>query len=141
MVTHTIAIVRVGIDIIGWLKFEKFSCGAAFVHHRTSKVLAGSAFRFSWQSTEAKSLKKQRLKIGLVLVLIASLNFQAVQADQSPLHMFIPVGSDYRQDTLERFAQAAVQRDTNGIVDLLVMPITYGTDAYRTTNGESSRRG
>jgi len=32
-----------------------------------------------------------------------------------------------------------VQRDTNGIVDLLVIPITYGTDAYSTTNGERQK--
>jgi len=55
------------------------------------------------------------------------------------MHTYNPIGSSYGADTLQRFAQAAVQRDTNGIVDLLVIPITYGTDAYRTTNGERQK--
>src|SRR5258706_9911919 len=84
-------------------------------------------------------MKKYWLKIGLSLALIAGLNFQFVQAEQGPVHTLIPTGSDYRADTLERFAQAAVQRDTNGIVDLLVLPITYGTDALNTTNGERQK--
>src|SRR5689334_15211477 len=84
-------------------------------------------------------MKKYWLKIGLSLALIVRLNFQFVQAEQGPVHTLIPTGSDYRADTLERFAQAAVQRDTNGIVDLLVLPITYGTDALNTTNGERQK--
>jgi cyanophycinase len=84
-------------------------------------------------------MKKYWLKICLSLALIAGLNFQFVLAEQGPVHTLIPTGSDYRADTLERFAQAAVQRDTNGIVDLLVLPITYGTDALNTTNGERQK--
>jgi len=84
-------------------------------------------------------MKKYWLKIGLSLALIAGLNFQFVQAEPGPVHTLIPTGSDYREDTLERFAQAAVQRDTNGVVDLLVLPITYGTDALNTTNGERQK--
>jgi len=55
------------------------------------------------------------------------------------VHTLIPVGSDYTPETLQRFALAAAQRDTNGVVDLLVIPITYGTDAYSTTNGERQK--
>jgi len=55
------------------------------------------------------------------------------------MHTLNPIGSDYGADTLQRFAQAAVGRDTNGVIDLLVIPITYGTDAYRTTNGERQK--
>src|SRR5258706_2008102 len=84
-------------------------------------------------------MKKYWLKLCLSLALIAGLNFQFVQAEQGPVHTLIPTGSDYRADTLERFAQAAVQRDTNGVVDLLVLPITYGTDALNTTNGERQK--
>ena len=84
-------------------------------------------------------MKKYWFTLSLILVLVASLNFQFVQAEQGPVHTLIPTGSDYRADTLQRFAQAAVQRDTNGIVDLLVLPITYGTDALNTTNGERQK--
>ena len=73
------------------------------------------------------------------LVLIVALNIQAVRADRTPMRTLNPIGSDYRSDTLQRFAQVAAGRDTNGIVDLLVIPITYGTDAYRTTNGERQK--
>src|SRR5512147_3337591 len=75
----------------------------------------------------------------LVLMLLAGLSYHTVQADQGPLHVLIPIGSDYRADSLQRFALAAAQRDTNGVVDLLVLPITYGTDAYNTTNGERQK--
>ena len=84
-------------------------------------------------------MQKHWLRLCLMLVLIASFNFQSAQADQGPVHTLIPIGSDYRQDTLKRFALAAAQRDANGIVDLLVIPITYGTNAYSTTNGERQK--
>ncbi|MFN8445349.1 MAG: Type 1 glutamine amidotransferase-like domain-containing protein [Caldilineaceae bacterium] len=48
----------------------------------------------------------------------------------------IPIGSDYLPPTLQRFAQAAVQRDTNGIVDLLVLPITYASDSQEIPESE-----
>src|SRR5512133_1147786 len=71
---------------------------------------------------------------------IAGFNFQTVQADQGTVHhILIPTGSDYIADTLQRFALAAAQRDTNSVVELLVLPITYGTDAYSTTNGERQK--
>ncbi len=84
-------------------------------------------------------MRKHWPTLWLILAVIAGFTFQIVRADQGPLHTLIPTGSDYRQDTLERFALAAVQRDTNGIVDLLVIPITYGTDAYSATNGERQK--
>lgn len=84
-------------------------------------------------------MKKNWLKLCLSLALITGFGFQSVRAEQGLVHTLIPTGSDYREDTLERFAQAAVQRDTNGIVDLLVLPITYGTDALNTTNGERQK--
>ena len=37
---------------------------------------------------------------------------------------------------LQRFAQAAVQHDTNGVVDILVIPITFATDPFNISNGE-----
>ncbi len=84
-------------------------------------------------------MKKHWLNLCLILAFSAGLSFQSVLADQGSMHTLIPIGSDYRSDTLQRFAQAAAQRDTNGIVDLLVVPITYATDAFNITNGERQK--
>ncbi|MBV9791031.1 MAG: Type 1 glutamine amidotransferase-like domain-containing protein, partial [Chloroflexi bacterium] len=48
----------------------------------------------------------------------------------------IPIGAGYATSTLERFAQAAAQRDTSGTVYLLVLPITFATDAYTISSKE-----
>src|SRR6266487_560261 len=81
-------------------------------------------------------MRKHWLNLCLVLFLTAGFNFQSVQADAGILHTYIPIGSDYRADTLQRFAQAAVQHDTNGVVDVLVIPITFATDPFNISNGE-----
>lgn len=52
------------------------------------------------------------------------------------MRTLIPIGSGYTADTLQLFARQAALRDSSGVVDLLVLPITYGTDAYSTTPGE-----
>jgi cyanophycinase len=72
----------------------------------------------------------------LILLLITGLHHEAVQAEAGVLHTYIPVGSGYSSDTLQRFARAAVARDTNGMVDLLVIPITFATDPFNISNGE-----
>ena len=85
-------------------------------------------------------MKKHWLNLCLILIFMAGFNLQIVQADQGTVHhILIPTGSDYRADTLQRFALAAAQRDTNGVVELIVLPITYGTDAYNSTNGERQK--
>jgi cyanophycinase len=48
----------------------------------------------------------------------------------------VPIGGDYLEATLQRFAQAAAQRDTSGNVALLVLPITYATDPFSITPDE-----
>lgn len=56
---------------------------------------------------------------------------------QAPVsRTLIPIGSGYEPATLERFAQAAAARDTTGNIDLLVLPITFGTSAASTTPRE-----
>ena len=72
----------------------------------------------------------------LVLSLIAGFHFKSVQADAGNLHTYIPIGSDYRANTLQRFAQAAAQHDANRVVDILVIPITFATDPFNISNGE-----
>src|SRR5687768_14757542 len=79
-------------------------------------------------------MKRHWLK--LFLILLTGFNFQSVHAAISPLHTYIPIGSGYSADTLQRFAQAAVQHDTNGVVDILVIPITFATDPFNISNGE-----
>ena len=84
-------------------------------------------------------MKKHWLNLCLILILTAGFNFQIVQADQNVTHTLVPIGSDYRADTLQRFARAAAQHDSDGVIELLVLPITYGTDAYNISNGERQK--
>jgi cyanophycinase len=81
-------------------------------------------------------MRKRWFHLCLVLFLVAGFHFQSAQADAGTLHTYIPIGSDYRADTLQRFAQAAVQHDTNSVVDILVIPITFATDPFNISNGE-----
>src|SRR5215208_7221891 len=81
-------------------------------------------------------MRKHWLRLCLILFLFAGFAFKSVQADAATVHTYIPIGSDYRSDTLQRFARAAVQHDTNGIVDILVIPITFATDPFNISNGE-----
>ncbi|HEY0605680.1 MAG TPA: hypothetical protein VGD58_22345 [Herpetosiphonaceae bacterium] len=48
----------------------------------------------------------------------------------------IPIGAGYATTTLQRFAQAAAQRDTSGSVYIVVLPITFATDAFAISNKE-----
>ena len=52
---------------------------------------------------------------------------------------FVTIGSDYQADTLQLFAREAGQRDTNGTVHLLVLPITYSLSADGTTKSERKK--
>jgi cyanophycinase-like exopeptidase len=56
-----------------------------------------------------------------------------------PIRTFVPIGASYDTDTLERFALAAAQHDASGHVELLVLPISYGTDAFSVSNGERQK--
>ena len=84
-------------------------------------------------------MRKDRFTICFILIVIASLSFQSVLAGAGTLHNYVPIGSGYNADTLQRFAQAAVAHDSNNTVDILVIPITFGTDALNSTNGERQK--
>jgi cyanophycinase len=84
-------------------------------------------------------MRKFWFHVCLALLLITGFNFRSVQADAGTVHTYIPIGSDYRADTLQRFAQAAAQHDTNGMVDILVIPITFATDPVTISNGERQK--
>jgi cyanophycinase len=53
-----------------------------------------------------------------------------------PTRTLVPIGSGYLDSTLQRFAQAAAQHDTGGTVDLLVLPITFATNAFSISKKE-----
>src|SRR5688572_11522150 len=81
-------------------------------------------------------MKRHWLKLCLILFLILGPNLQSVQAKADSLHTYVPIGSGYSAETLQLFARTAVQHDTNGTVDILVIPITFATDPFNITNGE-----
>ena len=81
-------------------------------------------------------MKKPWLKLFLILLLLTGFNFQTVRAAIIPVHTYVPIGSGYSSDTLQLFAREAVERDTNGTVDILVIPITFATDPFSISNGE-----
>jgi cyanophycinase len=81
-------------------------------------------------------MKRHWFKLCLILLLITSLNFQSVQAEAGTVHTYVPIGSGYSTATLQLFAREAVQHDTDGTVEILVIPITFATDPFNITNGE-----
>jgi cyanophycinase len=85
----------------------------------------------------SRSPRPNRLLILLLalLPLLAGLVAPAADAKQVT-RTLIPIGSGYIGATLQRFAQAAAQRDTSGSVYLLVLPITFATDAYSISDEE-----
>ena len=84
-------------------------------------------------------MKKHWLHLCLIVFLMAGLNVQSVQADPTPGHTYVPIGSGYASDTLQLFAREAAQHDTDGTVEILVIPITFATDAFNITNGERQK--
>ena len=84
-------------------------------------------------------MKKHLLQLCLIVLLIASFNFQSVQAEAGTVHTYVPIGSGYSSYTLQLFARQAVQHDTDGTVEILVIPITYATNAYNISNGERQK--
>lgn len=60
----------------------------------------------------------------------------AAASAPTPPRTLLPIGSGYEAATLERFARAAVERDSTGNVDLLVLPITFGLSADSTSPSE-----
>ncbi len=74
---------------------------------------------------------------GLTAVSLAA--GETAGASPTPTRTLVPIGSDYQPVPLERFAQAAAERDTSGRVVLLVLPITYSLNATTSKNGERQR--
>ena len=81
-------------------------------------------------------MKRHLLQLCLIVLLIASFNSQSVQAEAGTVHTYVPIGSGYSTSTLQLFAREAVQHDTDDTVEILVIPITFATNAFSITNGE-----
>ena len=81
-------------------------------------------------------MKRYWLRLVLTLISVASFSFQSVQAEASTVHTYVPIGSGYSSVTLQLFARQAVQHDTDGTVEILVIPITFATNAFSISNGE-----
>jgi cyanophycinase len=81
-------------------------------------------------------MKRHWAQLGLILLLITGLHHRAVQAEAGVLHTYVPIGSGYSSATLQLFAREAVQHDTDGTVEILVVPITFATDPFNISNGE-----
>jgi cyanophycinase len=93
-------------------------------------------FHLSVSSThEESSVKRYWLKLFLILLLLTGFHFRSVQA-VAILHTYVPIGSGYSADTLRLFARQAIQHDTDGTVEILVIPITFATNAFNISNGE-----
>jgi cyanophycinase len=84
-------------------------------------------------------MKRHWLQLCLIWLLIASFTFQSAQAEAGTVHTYVPIGSGYASDTLQLFARQAVQHDRDGTVEILVIPITYATNAYNISNGERQK--
>ena len=81
-------------------------------------------------------MNKHWLKLFLILLLLTGFHFQSVLAQADTVHTYVPIGSGYSADTLQLFARQAVQHDTDATVEILVIPITFATNAFNISNGE-----
>jgi cyanophycinase len=79
---------------------------------------------------------RSRIAIALLALLLCAGLVAPVASAPRPTRTLVPIGSGYSEDTLQRFARAAVQRDSTGNVDLLILPITFATNAFSITKKE-----
>ncbi len=78
-------------------------------------------------------------RLALIVAATALVAGQAGTAVADTSTVFVTIGSDYQADTLQLFAREAAERDTNGTVHLLVLPITYSLSADGTTKSERKK--
>jgi cyanophycinase len=87
------------------------------------------------RSTLAR-LRRSRIAATLVTLLLGAALVAPAAGAARPTRTLVPIGSDYTEATLQRFAQAAAQHDSSDTIDLLVLPITYATDPFVITPEE-----
>lgn len=76
-----------------------------------------------------RSMPSRRLIILALTALLLLATVAAVSAQASDRRL-VPIGAGYEEETLERFAAEAAARDTDGVVTIRVLPITYARDPY-----------
>ncbi len=74
----------------------------------------------------------------LAALLAAAAAFPAGVAGATPAP-FVPIGAGYSEETLQQFAVAAAEADDSGAVEILVVPITFGLNAFETTKSERKK--
>lgn len=94
------------------------------IHLFRAPVRPGAPVRFAALATAVLAVATQALPVG---------------AAPLPTRAFVPIGASYDADTLQRFALEAATHDTSGHVEILVLPISYATDAFSITNGERKK--
>lgn len=72
----------------------------------------------------------------LALLCIATTYFGLQQAQAGPTTALVPIGAGYEAETLELFAQQALNHNGDLTVTLRVLPITYATDPFSITPQE-----
>lgn len=73
--------------------------------------------------------------LALLLALLLFVSYWS-PARAAPTQIFVPIGSGYESDTLQRFAQAAASHDTDGTISMLLIPITFSPDAFTISKSE-----
>jgi cyanophycinase len=84
--------------------------------------------------TIAKRLVGLLLAGGLAIIAVLALLTGLTHARQVTANtVAVPIGGGYQSSTYELFAQQAIAHDTDGIVTIRVLPITYADDPYTMT--------
>jgi cyanophycinase len=82
----------------------------------------------------SRSLRRTGLRIGLAGLLLSAAIAPA-STSAATIATFVPIGAGYSAETLQQFAGEAADVDASGEVSILVLPITYGVDAFHMSNG------
>jgi len=86
-------------------------------------------------TTTRPATRRISLRLGLAATLVMAILAPAASS-AATIATFVPIGAGYTADTLEQFAAEAAEADASGEVSILVVPITFATDAFRISNGE-----
>ncbi len=76
--------------------------------------------------------------VALATLLVAIASFAPV-ASGAHGATFVPIGAGYTEATLRQFAAAAAEADDSGAVEILVVPITFGLNAFETSKSERKK--
>lgn len=83
-----------------------------------------------------KSIQKPRSFVLILAIAILTLISYFYPAQADPTTTLLPIGASYEQTTLSFFAQQALARNTDSVVQIRVLPITYATNPNTITASE-----